>query len=247
MKTNFLNTIAIVAAVSLVSANVALAGGKGKGGGGGGGGGGSNHSSSLKVSLGGGGGGNNSNHSNIGKAIALGALSLNNGNNNGGQCHNNGGCNNGGQCHNNGGCNNGGQCNNNGGCNGGGYGNGQSQVNNDGDVGRAFEPFHSNYVTLPGDSFYTISLKEYSTSANAKYIARFNNIPQEQILTPGTIIQLPAIAANGRLSGSHSPAADELRNNTTGSPVANFSSTGATATNFTTTPNTPPTVEAPRP
>ena len=52
--------------------------------------------------------------------------------------------------------------------NNGGYNTCQTNNGYNGQVfGQAFEPFHSTYICLPGDSFYTVSLKEYGTSANA--------------------------------------------------------------------------------
>jgi hypothetical protein len=77
--------------------------------------------------------------------------------------------------------------------------------------GQAYEPAHSNYVVLPGDSFYTISLKEYSTSKNSAFIAKYNSMPEDQGLTPGQVIQLPSISTDGELSESSSPIADELQ------------------------------------
>jgi hypothetical protein len=247
MKTSILRTIATVTAVSLLSASVAFAGGKGGNGG--------NHGNGFKINFGGnggggnGGGGNtiakkNSTSSNIGRAIAIGAAlnatrNLNNGNNGGGQCHNNNGNGNG-NCNGN---------NNNGNCNDGGYDN-YDQLGglNDPNAGQAYEPFHSNYVVLPGDSFYTISLKEYATSANAKYIARFNNLPQSAALRPGQIVKLPAISVTGRLTTSRSPVADQLSNNTTENAVSNFTN-GTTngTTSSTTSTSTTTTAEAPRP
>ena len=89
-------------------------------------------------------------------------------------------------------------------CNtGGGY-------NQNGPVygGQAYEPFHSTYIVLPGDSFYTVSLKEYGTSSNSPKIAQFNRLPSNAALVPGQRLVLPSISANGQLSQSRSPAAD---------------------------------------
>ncbi len=78
-------------------------------------------------------------------------------------------------------------------------------------AGRAFEPFHSSYVVLPGDSFYEVSLKEYGTSANARFIAQFNNMPQSAALVLGQTLMLPSISANGMLTQSRAPAAESLQ------------------------------------
>jgi hypothetical protein len=107
----------------------------------------------------------------------------------------------------------------------GGYGDNGDNGDNDGDdaggdevtvepahsAGQAYEPTHSNYVVLPGDSFYTISLKEYSTSKNSAFVAKYNSMPEDQALTPGQVIQLPSISAEGEVSESSSPVADELQ------------------------------------
>ena len=86
-------------------------------------------------------------------------------------------------------------------CNTGGY-------NQNGGVygGQAYEPFHSTYIVQPGDSFYTVSLKEYGTSANSLKIAQFNRLPSNSALVPGQRLVLPSISANGQLSQSRSPA-----------------------------------------
>lgn len=73
--------------------------------------------------------------------------------------------------------------------------------------GIAYEPLHCSYVVLPGDSFYTISLKEYGTSVNGVYIARFNNLSMSTALAPGQMLMLPSISSNKTLSVSGAPAA----------------------------------------
>ena len=112
-------------------------------------------------------------------------------------------------------------------------------------VGQGYEPFHSTYICMPGDSFYTVSLKEYGTSSNSRYIAQFNRLPMNSPLTPGQTLMLPAIASNGSLSMSRSPAADAVYS---GQFPTAYMNVGATPTALTTpsqfaTPNrfTPPT------
>ncbi|HEX5472601.1 MAG TPA: LysM domain-containing protein [Lacipirellulaceae bacterium] len=73
-------------------------------------------------------------------------------------------------------------------------------------VGQAFEPFHSTYTVLPGDTFDTVSLKEYGTSQNSRYIAQFNRLPVNAALVPGRTLMLPSISANGTLRASQVPA-----------------------------------------
>jgi hypothetical protein len=102
-----------------------------------------------------------------------------------------------------GGGNNGGYNNGNGNCNYNNYNNGGygGQV-----YGQAFEPFHSTYICQPGDSFYTVSLKEYGNSSKQYYIAKFNGLAPNAALVPGQRLVLPAIRANGQLSVSNRPA-----------------------------------------
>jgi hypothetical protein len=118
-------------------------------------------------------------------------------------------------------------------------------------VGQAFEPFHSNYVVEPGDSFYEVSLKEYATSGNARFIAQFNGMPQSAALTPGQILQVPSISASGQLSASRAPTADALRARSTGG-VANVGAVGNVVSNFNNlgsgiSSQPAPVVEAPQP
>jgi hypothetical protein len=72
--------------------------------------------------------------------------------------------------------------------------------------GQTYEPFHSTYICQPGDSFYTVSLKEYGTSANQYHIARFNNLATNSALVPGQRLLLPSIGANGQLRVANRPA-----------------------------------------
>ncbi len=218
MKTSIL--IATFAAAGLISVSPAAARNNGNNG---------NHNS-LKASL----AGNN----NVGRIVTQGlGIALSNGGNQNGNhgcgnnginnCNNNGGCNNGGL--NNGTCNDGGVYN--GGMNGGYDGNGGIvNVENQAFPGKAYEPFHSSYVVLPGDSFYEISLKEYATSSNAKYIAQFNHLPQTAALTPGQVLRLPSISATRQLSPSRAPAADSLQNTASPSQVTSNGSSSAATT-----------------
>ncbi|MGE3244556.1 MAG: LysM domain-containing protein, partial [Pirellulales bacterium] len=99
---------------------------------------------------------------------------------------------------------NGGTCNN-----GGVYGNNNGGYNN---YGQAYEPFHSSYVVQPGDSFYTVALKEYGTSSTMNQIARFNRLSTNVALVPGQRLLLPSITANGQLTQSRAPAAEVFNN-----------------------------------
>jgi hypothetical protein len=92
---------------------------------------------------------------------------------------------------------------NNGNCHTNKYNNGayNAQVN-----GQAYEPFHSSYICQPGDSFYTVSLKEYGTSSAQFYVAKFNGLAPNAALVPGQRLVLPSIAANGTLRPANRPA-----------------------------------------
>ena len=90
-------------------------------------------------------------------------------------------------------------CGNNGGYPGGGYPYVQP-------YGQGYEPFHSSYICQPGDSFYTVSLKEYGTGSVANHIAQFNRLPMNARLVAGQRLMLPSISANGGLSASRAPA-----------------------------------------
>jgi hypothetical protein len=109
-------------------------------------------------------------------------------------------------------------CNNNGGYNqGGGYNNGGYE-----NYGQAYEPFHSTYICQPGDSFYTVSLKEYGTSSNMKHIASYNRMATNAALVPGMRLMLPSISAGGRLSASRAPAAEGYATSPYATSTANF-------------------------
>jgi hypothetical protein len=72
--------------------------------------------------------------------------------------------------------------------------------------GQVYEPFHSWYICQPGDSFYTVSQKEYGTSGAANYISRFNRLPFNAALVAGQRLMLPSVSPNGVMSQSRAPA-----------------------------------------
>jgi len=74
-------------------------------------------------------------------------------------------------------------------------------------VNSGLEPVNSTYVIEPGDTFYEVSLKMYSTSDAAQAIAMFNRIPLEVKLQPGTVVYLPSISADGMMTPSQAPPA----------------------------------------
>ena len=104
------------------------------------------------------------------------------------------------------------------------------------DVCRACEPFHCNYVILPGDSLYIVSLREYGTSSYARFIAQFNGMPESAVLIPGQMLQMPSIGADGSLSPSHAPNSAALLRNANAIAVGGFNpmpgNMGPVANNF---------------
>jgi hypothetical protein len=116
--------------------------------------------------------------------------------------------------------NNSGHCDTNGGYPGGGYPSGGFPY--DQSNGQAYEPFHSWYICQQGDSFYTVSLKEYGTSSVANHIARFNRLQPGAALVPGQRLMLPSVSARGQLTQSRAPApfVDGGVPNSVGAPTA---------------------------
>jgi hypothetical protein len=54
-----------------------------------------------------------------------------------------------------------------------------------------FEPLHSTCMVLPGDTFETVSLREYRTNSKARSIASLNKLSLNAALIPGQTIMLP--------------------------------------------------------
>jgi hypothetical protein len=69
-----------------------------------------------------------------------------------------------------------------------------------------FAPGHSLIVVLPGDSWFSISSREYGNTSVWSRIAEFNGLPQNLPLTVGMQLRLPVINPNGALSISSAPA-----------------------------------------
>jgi hypothetical protein len=61
-------------------------------------------------------------------------------------------------------------------------------------------------VVMPGDSWFTISSREYGNTSVWTRIAEFNGLPQNLPLTVGMQLRLPVINPNGSLSVSNAPA-----------------------------------------
>ncbi|MEX2091574.1 MAG: hypothetical protein WD971_02805 [Pirellulales bacterium] len=149
-------------------------------------------------------GGGNGGKKNSGFSISFGG----NGGGNGG----------GGSCNHNG--NNNGNYNNNQSCHSNGGYNNYDNYNMNG--GQGYEPFHSSYFCLPGDTFYEVSLKEYGSSVAMKYIAQYNRLATNSALVPGQRLLLPSISANRRLSASRAPAAEQFNTAPGQFPTAKF-------------------------
>jgi hypothetical protein len=110
--------------------------------------------------------------------------------------------------------------------------------------GQAYEPFHCWYACQPGDSFHTVSLKEYGTSAVASHIARFNRLQPSAAPVPGQRLMLPSVSSDGRLTQSRAPApfVDGGVPTSVGTPTAKLTSNvepANVAANVTTAPSEP--------
>jgi nucleoid-associated protein YgaU len=72
------------------------------------------------------------------------------------------------------------------------------------------EPLHSTCIVTAGDSFASISRREYGTTFNAPYIAKFNRLSLNRVLVPGQFLVLPSVGPNNVLLPSHAPVATPL-------------------------------------
>lgn len=136
-------------------------------------------------------------------------------------------------------CNNG-QCNSNGNCNTGNCNSGTCDSGLGGQCGQTadgqfaagqggFEPTDTAYTVVPGDTFSTISLKEYGTAVNARFIAQFNRLLPNVALVRGRVLQLPSISATGQLGPAHPAAKTVAPASTTPVSTAAAPAFGATA------------------
>jgi hypothetical protein len=69
-----------------------------------------------------------------------------------------------------------------------------------------YYPFHSFAIVNPGDTWFTLSLREYGKPHLWKKIAIFNGLPLNAGLIPGMQLKLPVIHPNGVLLPSSAPA-----------------------------------------
>ncbi len=67
-------------------------------------------------------------------------------------------------------------------------------------------PFHCFAIVNPGDTWFTLSLREYGKPHLWKKIAIFNGLPLSAGLVPGMQLKLPVIYPNGALLPSSAPA-----------------------------------------
>jgi LysM repeat protein len=110
-------------------------------------------------------------------------------------------------------------------------GNGRLKVlNNTGNQQRS-EPFNSSYVVVQGDTLPIISLKEYGTTANARFIAQFNHISQSQALQLNQVLNLPSIGNRGQLTRSRTPVAGAGQQNYAGGNQGGYSGAGGSTCN----------------
>ena len=69
-----------------------------------------------------------------------------------------------------------------------------------------YYPFHCFAIVNPGDTWFTLSLREYGKPHLWRKIALFNGLPLNAGLLPGMQIKLPVIHPNGVLLPSSAPA-----------------------------------------
>jgi hypothetical protein len=69
-----------------------------------------------------------------------------------------------------------------------------------------YHPFHSFAIVNPGDTWFTLSLREYGRPHLWKKIAIFNGLPLNAGLAAGMQLRLPVIHPNGVLLPSSAPA-----------------------------------------
>ena len=69
-----------------------------------------------------------------------------------------------------------------------------------------YYPFHCFAIVNPGDSWFTLSLREYGKPHLWRKIALFNGLPLNAGLIPGMQLKLPVIHPNGVLVPSSAPA-----------------------------------------
>jgi hypothetical protein len=68
-----------------------------------------------------------------------------------------------------------------------------------------YRPLHCYVWVLPGDTWYTISLREYGNSSFCHYIASYNGLSMSSPLIVGQQLRLPEIYSNGTLGVSYAP------------------------------------------
>lgn len=69
-----------------------------------------------------------------------------------------------------------------------------------------YYPAHSFVIVAPGDTWYTLSLREYGKPHLWKKIAIFNGLPLNAGLAAGMTLKLPEIHPNGAMLPSSAPA-----------------------------------------
>jgi hypothetical protein len=69
-----------------------------------------------------------------------------------------------------------------------------------------FHPQHCFAIVMPGDTWFTLSLREYGKPHLWKKIAIFNGLPLHAGLAPGMQLKLPVVHPNGVLIPSSAPA-----------------------------------------
>lgn len=83
-----------------------------------------------------------------------------------------------------------------------------------------YHPFHCFAIVNPGDTWFTLSLREYGKPHLWKKIAIFNGLPLNAGLIPGMQLKLPVIHPGGVLVPSSAPAPIAIGGPIPGGPIA---------------------------
>lgn len=95
-----------------------------------------------------------------------------------------------------------------------------------------YHPFHCFAIVNPGDTWFTLSLREYGKPHLWKKIAIFNGLPLNAGLVPGMQLKLPVIHPGGVLLPSSAPAPIALAGPTPGGPIGLPNGGGIPQANF---------------
>src|SRR5262249_40174195 len=120
---------------------------------------------------------------------------------------------------------------NNGNGNGKNGGKGRLKILNKTGNQQRSEPVQNSYLVVQRDTLPLISLKEYRTTAKARFIAHVNRISQSQALQVNQVLNLPSIGNRGQLTQSRAPVAGAGQQNYGGGNQGGYSGMGGSSCN----------------